>query len=48
MSIEADLTRPGTGSGPRAVLGSAAPGRLVASAILGFWDAGTTSRRHAE
>ena len=59
MSSEAYSGGPGTGCGQQAVLTSPAPGDVagppvavaglpVAFAVLNFWNAGTTSRRHAE
>jgi len=48
MSIEADLARSDASSGLRAVLGSGRPVPLAAVAIFSFWEAGTTSRHHAE
>jgi hypothetical protein len=48
MSIEADLARSDGSSGLRAVPRSGRPVPLAAIAIFSFWEAGTTSRRHAE
>jgi hypothetical protein len=52
MSSEADLARSGAVSGWQAMLKSAAPDAgahpLAAIVTPGSWDAGTTSRRHAE
>jgi hypothetical protein len=59
MSSEAYPGGSGTGCGQRTVLTSPVPGVVaglpvamaglpVAIAIFNFWNAGTTSRRHAE
>jgi hypothetical protein len=52
MASEADLARSGTVSGWQAMLTSAAPeagARPLAAIVTPIsWDAGTTSRRHAE